>query len=386
MKLRSFFPLNILLGDEDGEYPAASLSLQQPAKGGNIYLGAWFLSVSLSCLCQFYFFDITKILSSRQQEEEIHYGSSKIVLFFLEYPFHRAKNHISKFLPLLRREKSFQNSITFWRNGCDFPSCSTWDIHWMFVQYKQHTVSAMWWEGALCLVQVKHWHFSGPGHRIEDVSGGRRLPMRVVISTGASQRVVLNFESCLVKFLLLANPWVFFHLLSPACLFLLSPFSLCIAPYISFHRNFLLGGVGQGICCIQSCFLLITVFLTLMISKDTFRIWENKRTRQWHQYSFWHREKMKWHSLNVYAKGNYNSSTHCLNNNILLSLNGKAVIWIQFYEMCIFFLYLIYCGLRALVLFCLVDLLPILELMVLIPLNWCLPNTFQMTNKFLGLK
>lgn len=145
MKLRSFFSLNILLGDEDGEYPAASLSLQQPAKGGNIYLGAWLLSVSLSCSCQFYSFDITKILSSRQQEEEIHYGSSKRVLFFLEFPFHRAENQISKFLPLLRREESFQNSITFWRNGCDFPSCSTWDVHWMFVQYKQHMASAMWW-------------------------------------------------------------------------------------------------------------------------------------------------------------------------------------------------------------------------------------------------
>lgn len=43
--------------------------------------------------------------------------------------------------------------------------------------------------------------------------------MRAVISTGASQRVVLNFESCLVKFLLLASPWGFFPSVIPCLSF-----------------------------------------------------------------------------------------------------------------------------------------------------------------------
>lgn len=52
--------------------------------------------------------------------------------------------------------------------------------------------------------------------------------MRAVISTGASQRVVLNFESCLVKFLLLANPWEFF----PSVILCLS-FPLVYLPFPS---------------------------------------------------------------------------------------------------------------------------------------------------------
>lgn len=155
MKLRSFFPLNILLGDEDGEYPAASLSLQQPAKGGNIYLGVWLLSVSLSCSCQFYSFDITKILSSRQQEEEIHYGSSKIVLFFLEFPFHRAKNHISKFLPLLRRAESFQTLSPFEGTDVTFPAVLL-ETFTGCLSNISNTRRALCDEGALCLVQMKH--------------------------------------------------------------------------------------------------------------------------------------------------------------------------------------------------------------------------------------
>lgn len=118
--------------------------------------------------------------------------------------------------------------------------------------------------------------------------------------------IVLKFKSCRGKFLLLGNPWVIFPSVLPTYLFLqfiftffLSPFSLCITPYFSFHRNFLLGGGRQGICCIQSRFLPITVFLTFMISKDTFKTWQKKRTRQWHQYSFWHskeKKKKKWNS------------------------------------------------------------------------------------------
>lgn len=122
-KLRSFFPLNILLGDEDVEYPAASRPLQQPAKGGNIYLGAWPPSVSLGCSCQFYSCEITKILSSRQREDKIYYGSSKTVLFFLEFPFYRAKKHISKFKLLklyhLLKEWMWLSQLFYLRHSLD---------------------------------------------------------------------------------------------------------------------------------------------------------------------------------------------------------------------------------------------------------------------------
>lgn len=70
MKLRSFFTLNNILGNEDAEYSAASLPFQQPAKEGNISLWAWLLSVSLGCSCQFYSSEITKVFSSRQEEEK----------------------------------------------------------------------------------------------------------------------------------------------------------------------------------------------------------------------------------------------------------------------------------------------------------------------------
>lgn len=78
IKLRSFFPLNFLLQHEDSEHPAASLSLQQPAKGGNMYLGAWLL-------CQPRLFLSILFLWNHQnpfqQEEKIPYGSFKTVLF-----------------------------------------------------------------------------------------------------------------------------------------------------------------------------------------------------------------------------------------------------------------------------------------------------------------
>lgn len=120
-KLNSFFTLNILLGDEDAEYPAASLPLQWPAKGSNTYLGAWLLSVSLGCSCQFYSCEITKVLSRRQQEEKIHYGSSKTVLFFLKLPFHREKTMFLIFCPLLEGKKAFKTLSPFEGVDVTFP-------------------------------------------------------------------------------------------------------------------------------------------------------------------------------------------------------------------------------------------------------------------------
>lgn len=55
-------------------------------------------------------------------------------------------------------------------------------------------------------------------------------------------------------------------------------------------------------------------------------------------------------------------------------------------NMCTYFFNLKYFDLRALILFGIFDLLPILGLILFIHWNWCLPDTFQMNKKSLDLK
>lgn len=151
----------------------------------------------------------------------------------------------------------------------------------MFVQHEQHMGSAVWWEGASCLVQVKHWCFSGHGHRIQDVSVWRRLLKRLQYPVDLHKQYCVNFwelsseipfvdHSLFVVFVFGSLGFCLFffsHLFYPAYLFLyfifcffLSHFLLCISSYFSFHRKFLLGGWRQRICCFQSFFPLISVF------------------------------------------------------------------------------------------------------------------------------
>lgn len=164
-----------------------------------------------------------------------------------------------------------------------FLNYSTEDIHWVFVQHpvgilEQHTGSVLWWDAALCLLQVKLWVSSSPGHRIADVSGWRRLPTRALISSGTSQSVCICSP-------LLIFPLVYLPLISVTFLIMYHP-SLFLSREISF-----LEVGGQEIYYIWSHFLLIIVFLTFMISKDTLKIWEKERTRQWYQHPIWHSKK-----------------------------------------------------------------------------------------------
>lgn len=153
--------------------------------------------------------------------------------------------------------------------------------------------------------------------------------------------------------------------------------------FLSIEISFLEVG-RQEICYIQSHFLLITVFLTFMVSKDTVKIWEKKKLDSDTSIPSGRvkKKKIKWNSLNVFVNDTYNNSMHHLNNNALLSMNGKVLIWI-----CVLiFFNLKYFDLRALILFGLFDLLPILGLILFIHWNCCLPDTFQMNKKSLDLK
>lgn len=146
MILRSLL-LNIFLWDEDAEYPAASLPLQQPVKGGKKYTWVLCFSISLDCSCQ-----SARIFFSRHHEETISCDSPKMMLFRI--PFLQSNRPNSEFLPPSRaRGKTFKPLSLFLQEWMT-PSSQFWDVRWIFVQHSYCGRSAMPWEGALCLVGV----------------------------------------------------------------------------------------------------------------------------------------------------------------------------------------------------------------------------------------
>lgn len=118
-------------------------------------------------------------------------------LFFLEFPVNEGeKATFLSFWPSLEG-RNLSKLYTLLKEWMWFSQLFYW-IHWIFVQHpvgilEQHTGNALWWEGALCLVQVELWVSSGPGHRghrVVNDSGWRRLPTRALISSGTSQSVL----------------------------------------------------------------------------------------------------------------------------------------------------------------------------------------------------
>lgn len=171
MKLRSFFPLNILLQHDDSEHPAASVPLQQPATGGSIYLGAW--------LCQplvnFIPMKSPKSFPADSRRRKFIVVLLKQFFFSWNSLSIEQKSPIRKFLPFLEGKKPSKPHLLKERM-------------WLSqLVYLRHSLDVC---PTSCLVQVKHWRFSGHGHRIQDVSVRRRLLTKVAISSGSSQTVL----------------------------------------------------------------------------------------------------------------------------------------------------------------------------------------------------
>lgn len=115
MILRSLL-LNIFLWDEDAEYPAASLPLQQPVKGGKKYTWVLCFSISLDCSCQ-----SARIFFSRHHEETISCDSPKIMLFRIPFLQSNHLNSESFYLPPEQGGKHSNLYHFFYRSGWHLP-------------------------------------------------------------------------------------------------------------------------------------------------------------------------------------------------------------------------------------------------------------------------